>query len=66
MVKHLNEDNYEIVAATLVLMSAKMNDTNFPKMFELAQRCNKIITKDEMVELEEWILSVFAYDMSFP
>jgi hypothetical protein len=66
MVKHLNEDNFEIIAATLVLMSAKMNDTTFPKMFELAQKCSKMITKDDMVELEEWILSVFSYDMSFP
>lgn len=63
---NLNEDNYEKIAATLVLMSAKMNEIYPPKMSTLIQKCSKPITKEELTIMEGWILSAFNFDMSFP
>jgi hypothetical protein len=34
-------------------------------MFELVQKCTKIFTKDDMIAMEEWILTLFTFDMSF-
>lgn len=62
---NLNEDNYEKIAATLVLMSAKMNEIYPPKMSALIHKCTKMFTKDDMTAIEGWILSLFNFDMSF-
>ena len=62
---NLNEDNYQKIAATLVLMSAKMNEIYPPKMTVLIQRCTKMFTKEDMIAVEGWILSFFNFDMSF-
>lgn len=61
----LNEENYEKIAATLVLMSAKMNEIYPPKMTSLIQKCTRTFTKEDMTATEGWILSVFNFDMSF-
>lgn len=62
---NLNEDNYQKIAATLVLMSAKMNEIYPPKMSVLIHRCSKIFTKEDMIAVQGWILSFFNFDMSF-
>lgn len=41
----LSEENWERVAATLVLISAKMNEIYPPKMSSLINRCSKPISK---------------------
>lgn len=63
---NLNEDNYEKIVATLVLISAKMNEIYPPKMSSLIKLCSKSFTKEEMIAVEGWILSVFNFDMTFP
>jgi hypothetical protein len=62
----LNESNYEKIAATLVLMSAKMNEIYPPKMSTLIQKCSKTISKEDLTAAEGWILEMFNYDMTFP
>jgi hypothetical protein len=62
---NLNESNYEKIAATLVLMSAKMNEIYPPKISVLIQRLTKPLTKDDMIAVEGWILELFNFDMSF-
>lgn len=62
---NLNDDNHEKIAATLVLMSAKMNEIYPPKMSALINKCSKIFTKDDMTATEGWILAAFNFDMSF-
>lgn len=62
---NLNEDNHEKIAATLVLMSAKMNEIYPPKMSALINKCSKTFTKDDMTATEGWILAAFNFDMSF-
>jgi hypothetical protein len=42
-----------------------MNEIYPPKMCELISKCSKALTKDEMISIEGWILSIFNYDMSF-
>ena len=61
----LNEDNYEKICATLVLISAKMNEIYPPKMSSLINRCTHRFSKEDMTLTESWILSYFNFDMSF-
>ena len=44
----MNEDNYEKIAAALVLLSAKMNEIYPPKMSSLINRCTHRFTKDDL------------------
>jgi hypothetical protein len=62
----LTEANYERIAATLVLMSAKMNEIYPPKMNTLIQKCSKPLTRDDLANTEAWVLGLLDYDMSFP
>lgn len=52
----LNEDNYQKVAACLVLISAKMNEIYPPKMSSLLNRCGKSVSKHQLTLVESWIL----------
>jgi hypothetical protein len=61
----LNAENYEKIAATLVLLSAKMNESTVPKMADLIYKCTKFCTKEDLLAMEQSILSVFGFDMSF-
>jgi hypothetical protein len=45
----LTANNSEHIAATLVLLSAKMNEIYPPTMTELLRKCKDGVTKDEMV-----------------
>lgn len=47
----LNEENYELVGAALILLSAKMNEIYPPKMSSLQNKCRKHHTKDEIEEM---------------
>jgi len=35
-------------------------------MSSLIQKCTKTFTKEDMIAVEGWILTVFNFDMSFP
>lgn len=61
----LNEDNYEKISATLVLLSSKMNQIYPPKMSSLINRCTHRFSKEEMAQSESFVLSYFNFDMSF-
>lgn len=61
----LNEDNYQKISATLVLLSSKMNEIYPPKMSSLISRCSHRFSKEEMTHTQNIILSFFNFDMSF-
>ena len=62
----INENNYEKIAAALLLLSAKMNEIYPPKISSLISKCSKPLSKDELISTEAWILTNFDFDMSFP
>lgn len=46
----LNEDNYEKVVASLVLLAAKMNEIYPPKMSSLINRCSQRFSKEDLAQ----------------
>ena len=48
---HLNEDNYEKVALTTLLVASKMNEIYPPKISQMLTKCRRFATKDDIIAL---------------
>jgi hypothetical protein len=58
------EDNYERLAATLILVASKINEVYPPKISSLIARCQHITSKEELVELEGRVVAALDYDLA--
>lgn len=57
----INEDNYEKVALTCLLLASKMNEIYPPKITQMIAKCKRFIHKDEIMETEGAILAVLNF-----
>lgn len=59
-----NEHNFELLAATLLLIASKINEVYPPKISSLLARCQHPSTKDELIALEAKVVSALNYELA--
>lgn len=59
-------DNYEKIAVALVLMASKMNEIYPPKISSMLARCKRTHTKEEIIAIEHYVLSVLDFEVALP
>lgn len=60
----LNEDNYERIAITVLLIAAKMNEIYPPKITTLTSHAKRIISKEEVILTEGRIVAALNYEIA--
>lgn len=58
------EDSFELLAATLLLVAAKINEIYPPKISSLLGRCQHPSSKDDVVNMEAKVVAALDYDLA--
>jgi hypothetical protein len=61
---YLTEESCEKIAVTLLLLASKMNEIYPPKITSLIARCQRIISKEEIIDCEAQIAATLNYEIA--